>query len=166
VAEYENSIGETDEWLTPASIFEALGCRFDLDPCQPSDGRAFLSVPCDRFMTKEDDGLMMPWHNYFVWMNPPFGKRNGVVPWLEKFFRHGNGIGLVLARTSAGWFHDWMPLADAFVFPRGKTRFVRPDGTVGKSPGQGAVLFSSGERGTYFLRNCGLGIFVSMKDAK
>jgi hypothetical protein len=25
-------------------------------------------------------------------MNPPFGKRNGLVPWLEKFFTHGKAL--------------------------------------------------------------------------
>ncbi|UCL89307.1 DUF1073 domain-containing protein [Pseudomonas sp. HS-18] len=39
-------------------------------------------------------------------MNPPFGGRNGHVPWLEKFLAHGNGIAIVRAYTSAAWFHE------------------------------------------------------------
>jgi hypothetical protein len=30
-------------------------------------------------------------------MNPPFGSRNGHVPWLRKFLDHGNGIAIVRA---------------------------------------------------------------------
>ena len=35
----------------------------------------------------------------FVWMNAPFGARNGLEPWLAKFFAHNNGIALVPDRT-------------------------------------------------------------------
>jgi hypothetical protein len=35
VAEHEPSIGKTDEWYPPRSIFDALGLTFDLDPCSP-----------------------------------------------------------------------------------------------------------------------------------
>jgi hypothetical protein len=44
-------------------------------------------------------------------MNPPFGPRNGIVPWLEKFFAHGNGIALVPDRTSAPWWQRFAPKA-------------------------------------------------------
>ena len=158
MSEWEACLGATDEWFTPPEIFAGLGCRFDLDPCQPEEGRAFLSVPCDRFYTEM--GLARAW-NGFVWLNPPFGGRNGVVRWLEKFFAHGNGIALVPARTSAGWFHDFAPCADAMLFPRGKTKFIRPDGSVGKSPGTGIVLMASGQRGAAVLRASTLGLTVT-----
>jgi len=32
--------------------------------------------------------------------------RRGHVPWLRKFFAHGNGIAVVAALTSADWFHQ------------------------------------------------------------
>jgi hypothetical protein len=96
------SIGATSEWFTPKSIFEALGLTFDLDPCSPGPGHW---VPAKRIYTKADDGLRQPWHG-FVFMNPPFGGRRDQVPWLRKFFAHGNGIAIVAARTSADWFHE------------------------------------------------------------
>ena len=157
MSEHEPCIGATDEWFTPASIFRALDVTFNLDPCMPEEGRAFLSVPTKQEITAAQDGLAQPWSG-LVWMNPPFGGRNGVVPWLQKFFQHGDGIGLVAARTSAGWFHDWMPRADLMLFPRGKTKFVRPDGSIGRSPGTGVVLFSIGDRGNRALVRSGLGI--------
>jgi len=144
------ALGQSDEHYTPPEIFEALGCRFDLDPCQPEEGRAFLSVPADRFFTPADDGLVQPWDGY-VWLNPPFGGRNGVVPWLEKFAAHRNGIALVNALTSSGWFHQFAPRMDALLFPKGKTKFVRPDGSRGMSPANGVVLMAIGPAANFAL---------------
>lgn len=82
----------------------------------------------------------------FVFMNPPFGGRNGLVPWLDKFFEHGNGIALAPDRTSAPWWQDAARRADAVFFFRGKIKFERPDGSVGKHPGHGTTLFAAGKR--------------------
>ena len=149
---------ERDEYRTPREIFDGLQCRFALDPCRPITGPWY--VPAVTGYTRDDDGLRQPWDG-FVWMNPPFGKRNGQVPWLRKFFEHGCGIGLVNALTSSGWFHDWMPKASGIFLPRGKTRFVRPDGTVAKQPASGVVLFSAGDEGRVILRDCKMdGMFL------
>ena len=95
-------------------------------------------------------------------MNPPFGGRNGHVPWLEKFLRHGNGIAVVRAYTSAAWFHDHATKAHAMLFPRGKTKFVRPDGSIGKAPGHGVVLLGMGERAVTALERSGLGLCLRL----
>ena len=150
--------GESDEWFTPPFIFEALCLEFDLDPCGPEYGGF---VPARRTLTKSHDGLECDWHDWeMVYMNPPFGGRNGQVPWLKRFIEHGNGVALVNALTSSGWFHDWAVKAQTMVFPRGKTKFIRPDGSVGKSPGNGIVLLGMGERANLALRDCDLGLFV------
>jgi len=154
--EHENCIGESDEWYTPPFIFEALKCRFDLDPCSPGVGHW---VPADQVYTKADNGLIQPWQG-FVFMNPPFGGRNGHVPWLRRFLTHGNGIAIVRAYTSAAWFHDVAIHADAMLFPRGKTKFIRPDGSVGKAPGAGIVLLAKGEQACKALKSSGLGYYV------
>jgi hypothetical protein len=148
---------QSDEWYTPPEIFAALGLTFDLDPCSAGEGRDY--VPAVQRFTKADDGLSQPW-NGLVWMNPPFGKRNGHVPWLYRFFDHYCGIALVAARTSSGWFQDYAPQADALLFPYGKTKFIRPDGTVGPSPWSGVVLMALGKESADALRNCKLGLCV------
>lgn len=151
--------GERDEYRTPSEIFDGLGCEFDLDPCSPSHGPCY--VPAKRRYTRHEDGLLQKWSG-FVWMNPPFGPRNGQVPWLKKFFDHREGIGLANALTSAGWFHEWMPNASGLFFPRGKTQFVRPSGEVAKQPASGIVLFSAGPRGREILCDCKLpGMFFT-----
>lgn len=143
MSEHESCIGASDEWYTPPEVFKALAVRFDLDVASPGDGRDF--VPADVAITAEQDGLSAPWQG-FVWMNPPFGGRRGQVPWLRRFFEHGDGIALVAARTSADWFHEFAPMAAALHFPEGKTKFIRPDGTRGGSPGTGVVLMAAGRR--------------------
>jgi hypothetical protein len=153
MAEHEPSVGQSDEWYTPPEIFAALGERFDLDPCSPG---AHHWVPAGRVLTKQDDGLAHDWQG-FVFVNPPFGGRHGHVPWLRRFLDHGAGIAIVRAYTSAGWFHDLAVRADMLLFPRGKTKFIRPDGTVGKAPGHGVVLLARGGRAVRALRRSGLG---------
>lgn len=154
MAEHEPCIGASDDWYTPPEIFAALGLRFDLDPCSPGPGHW---VPADRIYTKADDGLSQHWAG-MVFMNPPFGGRNGHVPWLERFFDHGNGVAIVRAYTSSGWWHEHMPRAEAILFPSGKTKFIRPDGSIGGSPGSGVVLIGMGDTACSALHRSRLGM--------
>src|SRR5215831_8728483 len=141
MAEHERSTGATDDWCTPREIFAALKLTFDLDPCSP--GRDHW-VPARRNFTKADDGLRQEWHG-LVFMNPPFGRRHGHVPWLKKFFHHANGIAVVRAYVSSGWWHAHVvPNAQTILFPRGKTKFVRPSGLIGNQPGHAIVLLGMG----------------------
>lgn len=161
MAEHEPSIGATDDWYTPPEMLKALGEVFDLDPCSPGAGHW---VPARKVFTIEDDGLKQEWEGY-VFMNPPFGSRNGHVPWLKKFLEHGNGIAIARAYTSSAWFHQWAIQADAMLFPKGKTKFVRPDGSIGKCPGHGIVLLAMGDRAKSALLRSGLGFYIDLKPA-
>jgi len=98
-------------------------------------------------------------------MNPPFGGRNGHVPWLVKFLDHGNGIAIVRAYTSSGWFHQHVvPRAELLCFPKGKTKFIRPDGSIGKEPGHGVVLIGMGDVACAALRRSGIGFCARIID--
>lgn len=149
--------GATDEWYTPPHVFEALGERFDLDVAHPENGKTH--VPCDRFYSELS--LMKTWTG-FVWMNPPFGGRDAVTPWIDRFFDHGNGLALTPDRTSAGWFHRAWRRADLVMFtPR--LCFLRPDGSIGPKPSCGAAIWASGNRGCDALRRAaraGLGVIA------
>src|SRR5262249_40597248 len=95
----------------------------------------------------------------------PFGERRGQVPWLQKFFAHGNGIALVAARTSADWFHEVLvPRAELLCFPNGKTKFVRPDGSIGEAPGTGIVLIAMGAVACAARRRSRLGACMQIVD--
>lgn len=153
---YWETSGHSDDWYTPKYIFDALGCKFDLDVAGPILGGF---VPCDRRICF--GSLDLPWSG-FVWMNPPFGGRNGLAPWLARFFNHADGIALTPDRTSAPWFREAWPCADLVLFLP-KVRFLKPDGSEGKSPSNGTTLWASGARGVAALRRAeraGLGILA------
>jgi len=161
MALHEQSVGKTDEWFTPPSVFEALDTHFDMDVAHP--GYDIVNwVPATWLLTKKEDGLVHPWTG-FVWMNPPFGPRNGITPWLEKFVQHGNGIALTPDRTSAPWFQEFVWGVDLILFVSPKIRFIDRNGNPGKSPAQGTALCALGELGCQSLRNAqvnGLGIVL------
>lgn len=154
---YWDKPGASDEWYTPTYVFEALGERFDLDVAHPGD--VTCHVPATRWLTK--DGLAHDWAG-FVWMNPPFGGRNALEPWLDRFFAHGNGIALTPDRTSAPWFWKAWSRANRVLFTR-KIRFLRPDGSEGVSPSNGTALWAAGDRAVVALEraaSAGLGILA------
>ena len=142
MALHEQSVGATDEWYTPAYVFEAMNVRFDSDPCPALFHQSPARSWC--FLRGRWEG--------FVWMNPPFGGRNGIVPWLEKFFAHGDGVCLTPDRTSAPWWQRFARQADAILFISPKIKFLGPDGPGG-SPAQGTTLMAAGPRGVQALRN-------------
>jgi hypothetical protein len=165
MSEHEPSIGLSSDWLTPQSLFDALGIKlFDLDPAHPGRDNLYCVVPTRRIFTARDDGLRQPWPpGDLVFMNPPLGGRRGQVPWLKKFLQHRNGIALVAARTSADWFHDVVvPNAELLCLPNGKTKFVRPDGSIGKEPGAGVVLIAAGRVACEALLRSGLGVCMTI----
>jgi hypothetical protein len=51
-----------------------------------------------------------------------------------------------------------MHKGELILFPRGKTKFIRPDGSVGKAPGHGVVLIGMGEVACRALLASGLGM--------
>lgn len=158
MAAYE-SRGESDEWYTPPHVFEALGCRFDMDVASPED-RTFVTVPANDFVTPESPDR--DWCG-FIWMNPPFGHQATKRLWLRRFFDHGNGIALTPDRTSALWFREAWSRAGVVMFTP-KLKFIRPDGSIGEQPGTGTVLWAAGDQAVLALQqaaNAGLGILAA-----
>lgn len=155
------STGKSDEWYTPKYVFDAMGKEllFDLDVASPD---MKTNVPCKSKFT--EGSLEKDWSG-FVWMNPPFGGRNSIKVWLDKFFQHSNGIALTPDRTSADWWQEAAHKCDALLLVKGKIKFERPDGSVGKSPSNGTTLFAIGIEGCERLkraRDAGLGIYLEV----
>lgn len=163
---HEQSVGATDEWYTPAYIFHAMGLRFDLDPAHPP--RDDLPIDawlhpergewanhgacCPKFITPDLDGLTRRWAGR-VWMNPPFGARNGIVPWLKRFMEHGDGVAFVPDRTSAPWWQHFAPQACALLFVSPKVKMLSPHGLEpSSSPAQGTTLLARGAESVAALR--------------
>ncbi len=117
-------------WLTPPHILEALG-PFDLDPCAAPDPRPWGTAA--RHYTLPTDGLSEPWEGR-VWCNPPYGNEGWT--WLSRLADHGDGIGLVFARTDVAGFHSQVwERADAILFLRGRLSFHHRDGSKAAANG-------------------------------
>lgn len=136
---YWESTGKSDEWYTPKYIQESFGqdCIFDLDVAAPKEGPRYIL--CKDWIY--EDSLAKPWSG-FIWMNPPFGGRNSLKPWLDKFFTEPeSGIALTPDRTSTDWWQDAFNRSDIILFVNHKIKFERPDWSIGKSPSTGTTLF-------------------------
>jgi hypothetical protein len=158
---HEQCMGATDEWYTPSHVFHAMDCRFDVDVASPPIPLSW--IPATRFLSERS--LELEWSG-FVWMNPPFGGRNAISPWLDKFVAHGDGIALVPDRTSAPWWQRFAPRMDAVLFVGPKIKFIGADGKPGRSPAQGTCLMAAGGKGYAALcraRRNGLGVLMEIR---
>lgn len=151
---------KNDEWLTPPEILHALG-HFDLDPCAPADSRRPWNTAAHHYSVN-DDGLSQPWHGR-VWCNPPFGKE--AVKWLRKLAAHGNGVGLIPARTETAMFYECVwGLADAVCFIKGRPHFHYVNGTrAAANSGAPICLIAYGAENVQALRSSKLGIVLEIE---
>lgn len=143
--------GKSNDWITPKHIIDALGV-FDLDPsaCIPQPWMC-----ANQSYTIEDDGLSKEWFGR-VWLNPPYGKESE--PFLERLWKHGDGIALIFARTETAMFfkHVWEK-ADGLLFLKGRLFFHHPDGTRASSNSGGpSVLIAYGDKNVKALECSGL----------
>ena len=100
----------SDDYYTPAWVFERMGIEFDLDVCAPPGGIPW--IPVKRYLTQEDDGLLTDW-NGRVWMNPPWSQTTA---WVRKFIAHGNGVCLV-PHAKSKWHTELWSTAHGCAMP-------------------------------------------------
>jgi phage N-6-adenine-methyltransferase len=113
----------SEEWETPQKFFDAVDAvfHFTLDVCAAHD-----NAKCDRYYTREDDGLSRVWRGV-CWMNPPYGREISL--WVKKAYESSLTDGAVVvcllpARTDTRWWHDYVLChAERIWFVRGRLRF-------------------------------------------
>ena len=106
----------SDEWATPQDFFDKLNEEFGftLDPCANT-----VNHKCDRYFTKEQNGLAQDWGEERVYCNPPYGR--GIGEWVAKCSGHkGLAVMLIPARTDTKWFHEYI-----YQKPNAEVRFVK-----------------------------------------
>lgn len=133
-------IVSTDDWYTPAWIFDAMGVTFDIDVCAPPGGVPW--IPADTYFTENDDGLAQEWKG-FVWCNPPY---SDPTPWLDRMREHGSGIILVRADLSSRAYYQAFETADFLHVLDGRLQFVNAHGGQTSSVTFTTVLMGWGER--------------------
>lgn len=115
---------KTDEWSTPQEFFDKLNAEFGftLDPCATPE-----NAKCEKYYTKEDDGLKQDWSGETVFCNPPYGRV--IKDWVKKCYEESRKenttvVMLIPARTDTSYFHDYIyNKAKEIRFIRGRLKF-------------------------------------------
>ena len=132
---------KSNEWETPRSLFKELDDEFNftIDVCATKE-----SAKCERFYTKQTNGLAQSWESEVAFMNPPYGRE--ISTWIEKAYRESlNGavvVCLIPARTDTKYWHDYCMNANQIQFVKGRLKFG--EGT-GSAPFPSAVVVFSRE---------------------
>jgi site-specific DNA-methyltransferase (adenine-specific) len=114
----------TDQWATPQWFFDELDkeFHFTLDPCAD-----VYNHKCERYFTKEQDGLLQDWGGEIVFCNPPYGnKETGL--WTRKCYEESlksntTVVLLIPARTDRISFHEYIYGKAEIRFVKGRLKF-------------------------------------------
>ena len=116
---------QTDQWATPQDFFDKLNqeFHFTLDPCADE-----FNHKCEKYFTKEQNGLVQSWECERVFCNPPYGREIGA--WVQKCFVEVEDgscecvVMLIPARTDTQWFHKYIyHNANEIRFIKGRLKF-------------------------------------------
>lgn len=130
---------KSNEWETPQDFFDELDAEFHftLDPCATKE-----NAKCEKFYTKEDDGLLQQWSGETVFMNPPYGREIG--KWVKKasfcsVVKKVLVVGLIPARTDTKYWHDYIHGRAEVRFIKGRLYFSN-NGKTGRAPFPSAIV--------------------------
>ena len=114
---------KTDLWSTPQDFFNKLNeeFNFSLDPCATHENKK-----CQKYFTKETDGLSKSWEGEIVFCNPPYGRE--IKQWVEKGYKESKKnktkvVMLLPARTDTQWFHNYIYKKSEIRFIKGRLKF-------------------------------------------
>lgn len=115
---------KTDQWATPQWFFDGLNeeFKFTLDPCADE-----FNHKCQKYFTKEQEGLSKDWGGETVFCNPPYGRE--ILLWVKKCFDEVHSgdcqcaVMLIPARTDTQWFHKYIYKQAEIRFIKGRLKF-------------------------------------------
>lgn len=114
-----------DDWETPQEFFDEWNKQFHftIDACANDSNHK-----CNRYFSKEQNGLEQDWGGEIVWCNPPYGK--SIVQWVRKCWIESQKsrtkvVALLPARTDTRWFHDYVYGKAVIYFVKGRLKFGR-----------------------------------------
>lgn len=114
---------KSDQWSTPQKFFTELNNEFNftLDPCADES-----NYKCNKYYTKEENGLAQDWGGHTVFCNPPYGKE--IYKWVEKSYNESKKkntvcVMLIPARTDTKYFHEYIYGKAEIRFIKGRLKF-------------------------------------------
>lgn len=114
---------KTDDWATPQDFFDQLDneFHFTLDPCADEQNHK-----CEKFYTKEQNGLSQDWGGNTVFCNPPYGRE--ISKWVKYSYEQSRKentivVMLVPSRTDTRWFHNYIYGKAEIRFVKGRLKF-------------------------------------------
>ena len=116
---------KTNEWCTPQKFFDDLNEEFGftVDVCATEE-----NAKCEKYYTKEQDGLLQDWEGEIVWCNPPYGRE--IKDWIKKAYVtienccvNTTIVMLIPSRTDTTYWHDYVMKASDIRFIRGRIKF-------------------------------------------
>jgi phage N-6-adenine-methyltransferase len=115
---------QTDLWSTPQDFYDELDNEFSftLDPCATTQ-----NAKCEKYFTKEVDGLSQNWQGESVFCNPPYG--TAIKHWVKKCYEESRKpnttvVMLIPARTDTNYFHEYIyHKAKEIRFVKGRLKF-------------------------------------------
>ncbi len=119
-----------DDRATTAEVFAPLMDRFAFTIDVAASAH---NAKCERYINRDEDGLVASWSGERVWCNPPY---SDIRPWVEKAWRSDCPLIVMILpanRTEQGWWQDLVePFRDragsplTVEFMRGRLRFIAP----------------------------------------
>ncbi len=113
------------EWETPIDLFNELDreFHFTLDVCADNNNHK-----CNKYFTKEENGLVQDWSNEVVFCNPPYGRE--IYDWVKKCYLESQKkntivVLLIPSRTDTKYFHEFLYKKDnvELRFLKGRLKF-------------------------------------------
>ena len=138
---------KSDDWATPWPLFRLLDreFRFTIDVAA-----AAHNTKCERYYTKEQNGLEQSWAGERVWCNPDWSQPS-LTAFTAKAARekelHGVlSVFLVPVKSDQRWFHD-VAIKHEVRFIAGRIEFVPVDGKGANAPIPACVVVISPDHG-------------------
>ena len=138
---------KSNEWETPQDLYDKLDEEFGftLDPCATPK-----TAKCEKYFTKDDDGLSKNWEGETVFMNPPYGR--DIKHWIKKAYEEGQKpkttvVCLIPSRTDTKYWHDYCMKAWNIHFVKGRLKFKNDNAGNNSAPFPSAVIVFKNTKG-------------------
>jgi site-specific DNA-methyltransferase (adenine-specific) len=137
---------QTNEWGTPHDTFDELNKEFNftIDVAASKDNHK-----CERYYTKEQDGLTQSWGGETVFLNPPYGHQ--IKYWIKKAYEESQKpntsvVLLIPARTDTSYWHDYIFNKAEIRFIRGRLKFTNQENILNSAPFPSAIVIFRGKK--------------------